>query len=169
MILSHRPGISGPDSSKRRESRSNRIRRILREETHQFRSYHELTDRYPTGRWVELVVNEPGEECIDEKKLFRFLSNSKQSIGGVSNRDWWRRNVIWGFYHYWCRPESKVTKFYLFMESSVSELVLKTRLVKVVGVGSEVEVRRVERPLYPTNSEGYRSFINGHFPMSDDE
>ena len=69
MILSYRPGVSGPDSSKRRESRSNRIRRILREETHQLRSYHELTDRYPTGRWVELVVSEPGEECIDEKKL----------------------------------------------------------------------------------------------------
>ena len=113
---------------------------------------------------MELRVSEPGEECIDEKKLYRFLSNSKQSIGGQSNRDWWRQNVIWGFYHFWCSSQSKVTVFNLFVGASVSELVLRSRLVKVVGLDCDVSVQEVSKPVFPRSTEGYKCFMNDKFP-----
>lgn len=163
-------GGSGSESpvneSKTQESRvpfRNRIRRILKEETHQVSGYHRLTDKYPKGRWLEVKIEEIGERCIDEKKLYRVLSNSKQSLGGESNRDWWRRSVIWGFYHYWCKPNFQVTKFYLFVHQDVSPLTLKSRVRKGVGFNPELTVVEVERPQFPTTSEGHRSFINKHY------
>jgi len=46
-----------------------------------------LKDHYPDTKWLEIKIEEPGELCIDEKKLYRILSNSKQSVGGESNRN----------------------------------------------------------------------------------
>ena len=110
-----------------------------------------------------MVIEEAGERCIDEKDLFRTLSNSKQSVGGESNRDWWRRSVIWGFYHFWCKPNFQVTRFYLFVDGEVSPLVLKSRVRKAVGFNSELAVNDIECPQYPRTSEGHRSFINKHY------
>ena len=105
----------------------------------------------------------PGELCIDEKKLYRILSNSKQSVGGESNRDWWRKWVIWGFYHYWCKPNFQVTKFYLLVHDIVSPIVLTSRVRKAVGFNAELSVTEVDSPQYPSTSEGHHAFINKHY------
>ena len=104
-----------------------------------------------------------GELCIDEKKLYRILSNSKQSVGGESNRDWWRKWVIWGFYHYWCKPNFQVTKFYLLVHDIVSPIVLTSRVRKAVGFTSDLSVTEVDSPQYPSTSEGHHAFINKHY------
>ncbi len=152
-----------PKTEKSREAFVNLVRNILREETQKLSCHNRLTDQYPEGKWLEVVIEEAGERCIDEKDLFRTLSNSKQSVGGESNRDWWRRSVIWGFYHYWCKPNFQVTRFYLFVDGEVSPLVLKSRVRKAVGFTSELAVNYIECPKYPRTSEGHRSFINKHY------
>ena len=125
--------------------------------------YHRLKDHYPDTKWLEIKIEEPGELCIDEKKLYRILSNSKQSVGGESNRDWWRKWVIWGFYHYWCKPNFQVTKFYLLVHDIVSPIVLTSRVRKAVGFTSDLSVTEVDSPQYPSTSEGHHAFINKHY------
>lgn len=141
----------------------NRIRQILREETDDMSSFETLMASVPDGKWLELVVEEEGERCIDEKKLYRLLSNAKQSIGGMSNRKWWRKNVICGFYHFWCKPDQRVTKFLLYVQPDSSLIVLKARVKKGVGLSPQISVKQVESPDYPTSSEGYKSFINNTY------
>ena len=75
-----------PKTEKSREAFVNLVRNILREETQKLSCHNRLTDQYPEGKWLEVVIEEAGERCIDEKDLFRTLSNSKQSVGGESNR-----------------------------------------------------------------------------------
>ena len=125
--------------------------------------YHRLKDHYPDTKWLEIKLEEPGELCIDEKKLYRILSNSKQSVGGESNRDWWRKWVIWGFYHYWCKPNFQVTKFYLLVHDIVSPIVLTSRVRKAVGFNADLSVTEVDSPQYPSTSEGHHAFINKHY------
>ena len=140
-----------------------RIRQILREETDDMSSFETLMASVPDGKWLELVVEEEGERCIDEKKLYRLLSNAKQSSGGMSNRKWWRKNVICGFYHFWCKPDQRVTKFLLYVQPDSSHIVLKARVKKGVGLSPQISVKQVESPDYPTSSEGYKSFINNTY------
>ena len=125
--------------------------------------YHRLKDHYPDTKWLEIKIEEPGELCIDEKKLYRILSNSKQSVGGESNRDWWRKWVIWGFYHYWCKPNFQATKFYLLVHDIVSPIVLTSRVRKAVGFNADLSVTEVDSPQYPSTSEGHHAFINKHY------
>jgi hypothetical protein len=163
MRSGEQPSPQGSNHHPDRVPLRKRIRQILKEETHQVSGYHRLKDHYPDTKWLEIKIEEPGELCIDEKKLYRILSNSKQSVGGESNRDWWRKWVIWGFYHYWCKPNFQVTKFYLLVHDIVSPIVLTSRVRKAVGFNADLSVTEVESPQYPSTSEGHHAFINKHY------
>ena len=150
--------------------RREQIRRILREETQDDRRVvhpPHATDAH----WIQVTITETGERCTNENTLYRILSNSKQSVGGVSNRVWWNRHVIRGFYHYTCAEGSQTTRFCLLIQPSPSVSSLHTRFRKTVGFSADIKTEFINELAYPKSRKGFKSFqtpLSGTFPETDD-
>ena len=72
-------------------------------------------------------------------KFYQKITNSKSSVGKLSNREWFK-NIRNGFYKYQVSPET--TTIYLAFEpkKQINELDLKTRIKKVKPFPDVIEI-----------------------------
>ena len=94
--------------------------------------------------WWEIKLTCNNEVCSPEQ-VYRVLSNSKQTTANLTNRDWWKENVRRGFMTWKFRKTSNLT-LYLEVKTGVSEIDITTRIKKVVGINSSVEMKGLSQP-----------------------
>lgn len=63
-------------------------------------------------------------------KFYQKLTNSKSSVGKLSNRDWFK-NIKNGFYKFQVTPETTIIYIALEPKKLLNELDLKTRIKKI--------------------------------------
>jgi len=91
----------------------------------------------------------PDRSQIEPFVIFRTLSNAKQSVGRKTNRDWWRKNVITGFQENHLSANGLVINLYLNLRNELHQLDFHTRVKKVCGLGSVIEIARLNQIYLP--------------------
>lgn len=83
----------------------------------------------PTG-WMIMKVVIP-DNPIKPTYIYRMLNNSKSSVGGVTNREYFKKNSSGGFYAF--HSENKLTKvIYCFRSNTLRPVELNVRIRKIV-------------------------------------
>jgi len=72
-------------------------------------------------------------------KFYQKLTNSKSSVGKLSNREWFK-NIENGFYKYQVTPEKTTVYICLQPLRKLSELDLKTRIKKIKPYPVDMEI-----------------------------
>lgn len=88
----------------------------------------------------KLIVNLKNIKVLP-KELYRGLSNSKQVTSGLTNRNWWKKNVkefvMWSTF----KDDSIDVTILLNSMNMISELDLKVRLKRICGIQCEIEFK----------------------------
>ncbi len=83
----------------------------------------------PTG-WMIMKVVIP-DNPIKPTYIYRMLNNSKSSVGGVTNREYFKKNSSGGFYAFY--SENRLTKvIYCFRSNTLRPVELNVRIRKIV-------------------------------------
>jgi len=84
---------------------------------------------------------------ISPQFLYRMLSNSKQVTSGITNRDWWKENILefgmWSIYG----DDSFEVIIYLTSWNVLSELDLNVRLKRICGIQCDITYRMMKEDL----------------------
>jgi hypothetical protein len=101
-------------------------------------------------KWYKIIILIPDLQ-LSPNEVIRKLSNSKHSIGCVSNREWWDKTVIKGFYLSDISKEVTVVTLCLNLSKDLHELELHTRIKKICGLSSKINSYRVNEINIPDN------------------
>lgn len=99
--------------------------------------------------WYEITINVHNPFKVVPSDLIRGLSNNKQSIGGRTNREWWKTNVITGYYITRFTQTGLEIVLYLNLKREINHMDFKIRVKKMCGLGSKVRVVRTQHLLIP--------------------
>lgn len=106
-------------------------------------NYKIPTDNRSLKWWnVKIELNNSQNE---PDTIYRILSNSKQTTGYLTNRDWWKSYVQGGIL-FWEFNGDKM-EFFLEVDTRVTEMDITTRFRKTLQQGNLLSVREVNHPI----------------------
>jgi hypothetical protein len=99
--------------------------------------------------WYEINIKTSLRSQLNPINVLRALSNSKQSVGRKNNREWWNKNVRSGFYLNQFNANGLRITLYLNLRNELHELDFHARVKKVCGLGSVIEIARLNQIYLP--------------------
>jgi hypothetical protein len=117
--------------------------------------------------WYEVKINMPERSRLTPSYILRAISNSKQSVGRRTNREWWKQNVMTGFYLTNLNTSGLQIIMYLKVKKELHLLDFRTRIKKICGLASQLNVVRVNELYLPQQlitlhhiKDGYQEVLN---------
>lgn len=108
--------------------------------------------------WVEVrIIPLPFSQFNSPNSLFRRISKSTMKIGTVTNKDFWNKSVLGGYYSFNILNQKLEYEFYLKLNDMIDlrrfELELRLRLGKMNV--PRIQFNRIEEPTFVIKQKNF--------------
>lgn len=117
--------------------------------------------------WYIIKIYIPKKITITPSTIIRKLTNSKQTTSRTTNRNWWEKNVTNGFVVNYINKEGLKMEINIQVREELHFLDVKTRIKKICGLTSEVEIFRTDEIRFPDILITIQPIKNGYQKIKD--